>query len=79
MSNGDKHRPSFGDKQILLPHALPLANDAKLLCEGLVVRRSVSDGDEHRASKLTARKGLGDRGHCKLECSLGIVVLPSGP
>lgn len=80
MSNGDKQRPIFGDKHMLLPHTLPLANDAKLLCDGLVVLRSESDaGDEHRASRLTARSGLGERGHCKPECSLGIVVRPSGP
>lgn len=43
------------------------------------MRRSESEGDEHRASRLTARIGLGDRGHCRLACSLGVAVLPSGP
>lgn len=44
------------------------------------MRISESEGDEHRASRLTARIGLGERGHCKLACSFGVAVcLPSGP
>lgn len=59
----------------------PLANEARLLCDGLVVRKSVSvdAGDEHRASRLMALIGLGDRGQLRPECSLGIVLRPSGP
>lgn len=65
INNGDRHLPIFGDMQIVLPPALLLAIDAKLLWEGLGVFisgvLSVEAGDEQRASKLIARIGLGER------------------
>lgn len=82
ISNGDKHRLIFGDRHIELPHAPLLAIDAKLVCDALgvfVSLASVEAGDEHRASRLMARIGLGDRDVCRVACSPGNVQRPSGP
>lgn len=83
ISSGDKHRLIFGDRHMVLPHAPLLAIDAKLVCDALgvfVSLASVEAGDEHRASRLMARIGLGDRDDvCSAACSPGNVQRPSGP
>lgn len=58
-SNGDKHRPNFGEMHAVLAHAVLDASDAKQL--GLSSFVSLDAGDEERASKLMARNGLDAR------------------
>lgn len=75
-SNGDRQRPSFGEIQAVLAHAVLDANDAKH--PGLI-SLSVDAGDEQRASKLMARNGLLALEKWNSDCSLVDVLRPSGP
>lgn len=76
-SNGDKHRPNFGEMHAVLAHAVLDASDAKQL--GLSSFVSLDAGDEERASKLMARNGLDAREKWNNDCSLVDVLRPSGP
>lgn len=77
-SSGDKQRPSFGEMQAVLVHAVLEASDAKQL--GLNSLVSADAGDEQRASKLCAAlNGLDAREKWNKDCSFVDVLLPSGP
>lgn len=76
-SNGDKHRPNFGEMHAVLAHAVLDANDAKQ--PGLSSFVSLDAGGEQRASKLMARNGLAAREKWNNDCSFVDVLRPSGP